>query len=191
MRTVAILVLALVTPLAAQAADVGVGTTVNLRRNLFGELLEAQVGYYGYSNEVAATSALLQPGRFYFPSVDIRIDETVIQLHLLETIDALVLQGQDPFYFGGNAFTMPWSAPLADKGKLALFGGIGGSIDAVVTEDFEQFSFGVVTPIGARFGKEHRVALYALPGLDLVGGTSRDGVDLEVASANLLLSAWF
>lgn len=172
---------AAVVPAASFAADVGLGSTLNPRRSAMVLATET---------DVAIGSAIQNPGRFSAPSFDIRIDETVIQLHLLETIGAWALPVVDPLYVGINTFVTPWSAELIDEGSLAIFAGFGGSLDVLSAESVTQTRFGVMAPIGVRLGKSHRLAVYTTPGLALNAGNGQD-LELKVSEVDVLVSAWF
>jgi len=188
---VALLAAAAWSPATALAGDVGVGTTVQLAGSSFWEDYLGVLGYLEQEASFRLASLMNHPGSFTYPSLDIRVDDTVIQVHALETISALVAPEIDPLVVGANVVHMPLSAPLLGEGKLALFGGVGGSLDFVATADEALVQLGVLAPVGVRLGKKSRLAVYAMPSLQVRAGSAVGEVQFGVPSAELLASAWF
>jgi hypothetical protein len=122
---------------------------------------------------------------YVLPSLDIRLDELVFQIHAMETIISIG-DGGDAVVFGGNGWTSLTSGTLG--GQWEAFAGVGGSADMLIDDGDLALQFGPVAPIGVRFGETPRVGIYVQPGLYLaVGG----GVAELVGDADLLVSVWF
>lgn len=118
------------------------------------------------------------------PSLDLRIDEVVIQIHALETVSLL---DDDVVYLGANAWTTVAAQPLGTS-QWEVFGGIGGSLDLAFDSGDGIIQVGPVAPIGVRYGAGPRFGLYVQPALYFQSAYG----DLEMmAGSDLIASFWF
>lgn len=122
---------------------------------------------------------------YVLPSLDVRVDELVFQIHALETVVSIGNTSND-IYFGGNGWGTLAAGTLG--GQWEVFGGVGGSADLYIDDGDVALQFGPVAPIGVRYGTSPRVGVYVQPGLYLaVAG----GVGELIADGDLLVSVWF
>jgi len=156
---------------AVASAGVGVGTSAPL------------------STDFGALAALFDgdgvaPSGFVLPSLDLRFDEFVLQIHALETVTALA--NDEVVYLGANGWIPVTNGTLG--GQWEAFAGVGGSLDLAIDSGDAFIQVGPVAPLGVRFGTTPRVALYVQPGLYVASVYG----DLDVvADARLLGSVWF
>ncbi len=121
---------------------------------------------------------------FALPSLDLKFDEFVLQIHALEMVTALA--NDEVIYLGANGWIPVTSGTLG--GQWEAFAGVGGSLDLAVDSGDALIQVGPVAPLGVRFGTTPRVGLYVQPGL-YVASVYGD-VDV-VADAQLIASVWF
>jgi hypothetical protein len=156
------------------ASAVGVGTSVPVSNGL-GDLAALIDSFEGGGG--------VRLG-YTLPSLDLRFDEFVVQIHALETV--VTLANDEVLYLGANAWTPVTSGTLG--GQWEAFAGVGGSLDFAIDGGDALVQAGPVAPVGVRFGTVPRVAIYVQPGLYVASIYG----DLDVvADAQLLTSVWF
>lgn len=157
--------------LPTQAFALGVGTT------------------YAPGNLLAGLGGLVPGNQFYLatsmgflPSLDLHPGNTTVQIHALETVQALT---NENLWLGANVYFNV--AQVANTGSVIGVVEPGFGIDLQVVDGFYTIITGECR-FGAMLPGESSLGIYAVPALGVQA--DENDVDLVIA-ATLQLSVWF